>query len=120
MLFLRNTHSPVAEGVYLVDIAAKPPGKTFAIIAALDADSPPQAFITALEGMGFKRTDSKTYTHGDGKKVLDVVYQKPGTDLFQGWTNAEKEANLAAIEAMLGGYNIQVTPRVMSMAEAYQ
>lgn len=120
MLFLRNTHAPVAEGVYAVDVAAKPPGKTFEVIAALDGDSPPQAFVSALEGMGFNRTQSKTYMHGDGKKVLDVVYQKPGTDLFQGWTNTEKEANLAAIETMLGGFNIKVTPRVMSMAEAYQ
>jgi hypothetical protein len=120
MLFLRNTHAPVAEGVYLVDVAAKPPGKTFDVIAALDADNPPQAFISALEGMGFTRSQTKTYTHGDGKKVLDVVYQKPGTDLFQGWTNAEKEANLAAIDAMLGSFSIKVTPRVMSMAEAYQ
>ncbi|HEX8955699.1 MAG TPA: hypothetical protein VF798_05470 [Burkholderiaceae bacterium] len=120
MLFLRNTHSPVAEGVYLVDVAAKPPGKTFAVIAALDADNPPQTFLAALEGLGFKRAESKTYTHGDGKKVLDVQYQKPGTDLFQGWTNAEKDANLTALETMLGGFNINVTPRVMSMAEAYQ
>ena len=120
MLFLRNTHAPVAEGVYAVDVAAKPPGKTFDVIAALDGDNPPQAFVSALEGLGFKRTQSKTYTHGDGKKVLDVVYQKPGTDLFQGWSNAEKEANLAAIESMHGGFDIKVTPRVMSMAEAYQ
>lgn len=120
MLFLRNTSITMAEGVYLVDVAAKPPGKTFDIIAALDGDNPPQAFISALEGMGFARAQSKTYTHGDGKKVLDVLYQKPGTDLFQGWTGAEKEANLAAIESALGGFDIKVTPRVMSMAEAYQ
>ncbi len=120
MLFLRNTHITVAEGVFLVDVAAKPPGKTFDVIAALDGDNPPQAFLSALEGIGFTRSQSKTYTHGDGKKVLDVIYHKPGTDLFQGWTNGEKEANLAAIEAMLGSFNITVTPRVMSMAEAYQ
>ena len=120
MLFLRNTHSPVAEGVYLVDIAAKPPGKTYAVIAALDADNPPQAFISALEGLGFKRAEQKTYTHGDGKKVLDVMYQKPGTDIFQGWTAAEKDANLQQIESVLKSFNITVTPRVMSLAEAYQ
>lgn len=120
MLFLRSTHNPVAEGVYQVDVAAKPPGKTFDIIAALDADNPPQAFISAIEGMGFKSAQSKTYTHGDGKKVLDVLYSKPGTDLFQGWTAAEKEANMAAIEKTLGSFNISFTPRVMSMAEAYQ
>ena len=33
--------------------------------------------------------------------MLDVLYQKPGTDLFKGWTAAEKEANLAAIDAAL-------------------
>ncbi len=120
MLFLRNTVSTVSEGVYLVDVAAKPPGKTFTIIAALDADNPPQSFLSAIEAMGFVRAESKTYTHGDGKKVLDVLYQKPGTDIFQGWTIAEKDANLAAIEAALSNFGIKVTPRVMTLAEAYQ
>lgn len=120
MLFLRNTLVTVAEGVYLVDVAAKPPGKTFDIIAAVDGENPPQSFIAAVEALGFKRAESKTYTHGDGKKVLDLLYQKPGTDLFQGWTTAEKEANLAAIESALAAFNIKVTPRVMTLAEAFK
>ena len=119
MLFLKNTLATVAAGVYGVDIAAKPPGKTFDIIFAVDADEPPQAFIDGIEGLGFKRAQSSTYTHGDGKKVLDLLYQKPGTDIFQGWTAAEKEANLQAIATFLAGYNIQVTPRVMTLAEAF-
>ncbi len=120
MLFLRNTHAPVAEGVYMVDVAAKPPGKTFDIIAAVDGENPPQTFLTAIEALGFKTAESKTYTHGDGKKILDVLFQKPGTDLFKGWTTAEKEANLAAIEAALGSFNIKVAPRVMTLAEAFK
>jgi hypothetical protein len=120
MLFLRNTVATLAEGVYLVDIAAKPPGKTFDIIAAVDGENPPKSFMSAIEALGFKAVESKTYTHGDGKKVLDLLYQKPGTDLFQGWTTAEKEVNLAAIEAALGSFNIKVTPRVMTLAEAFK
>jgi hypothetical protein len=120
MLFLKTTHTTVAPGVFQVDIAAKPPGKTFAIIVALDADEPPQSFIDAIKGMGFKEAQSSTYTHGEGKKVLDVIYQKVGTDIFEGWTAAEKEANLKQIDSVLGSFNITVTPRVMSLAEAYQ
>jgi hypothetical protein len=120
MLFLKTTHTTVAPGVFQVDLAAKPPGKTFAIIAALDADDMPQSFVDAIKGMGFKEMQSSTYMHGDGKKVFDVVYQKPGTDIFEGWTVAEKEANLKQIESVLGSFSITVTPRVMSLAEAYQ
>jgi len=120
MLFLKNTHTTVATGVFQVDVAAKPPGKTFDIIVALDADDPPKAFIDSIEGLGFKQAQSSTYVHGDGKKVLDLLYQKPGTDIFQGWTNAEREANLQAIETVLGGYDIKVTPRVMTLAEAFK
>lgn len=120
MLFLKTTHITVAPGVFQVDVAAKPPGKTFTIIAAFDAEDMPQSFISGLEGIGFKQAQSSTYLHGDGKKVLDVVYQKPGTDIFEGWTNAEKEANLQQIETMFAGFHITVVPRVMSLAEAYQ
>jgi hypothetical protein len=120
MIFLKNTLTPVAAGVYQVDIAAKPPGKTFDVIVALDADNPPQSFIDSIEGLGFKQLKSSSYMHGDGKKILDVQYQKPGTDLFQGWTNAEREDNLKALETVLAGFDIKVTPRVMTMAEAYQ
>lgn len=120
MLFLKTTHTTVAPGVFQVDVAAKPPGKTFDVIVALDADDPPKPFIDALTGMGYKEAQSSTYTHGEGKKVLDVKYQKPGTDIFQGWTAAEKEANLQQLESILATFQITVTPRVMSLAEAYQ
>ena len=120
MLFLKTTHTSVAPGVFLVDIAAKPPGKTFDIIVALDADDPPQSFIDGIKNLGFKEAKSSTYTHGDGKKVLDMLFRKAGTDIFEGWTIAEKEANLQQIEAMLAGFSITVAPRVMSLAEAYQ
>jgi hypothetical protein len=120
MIFLKSTSSPVAPGVYQVDIAAKPPGKTYEVIVALDADNPPQTFIDSIEGLGYKKIKSSTYKHGDGKKVLDTQYQKPGTDIFQGWTNAEREANLLALETTLAGFGIKVEPRVMTLAEAYQ
>lgn len=119
MLFLKNTTTPVAPGVYAVDIAAKPPGKTYMIYAAVDAAEVPASFIDAVEGLGFKQVQSKTYTHHDGKKVLDLHFQKAGTDLFQGWTSAECDANLQQMNQVLAGFNIQVTPRVMSLAEAF-
>jgi hypothetical protein len=47
--------------------------------------------------MGFKNTYSGGYTHKDRGKVLDLHFQKDGTDLFQGWKAEEMEANMAAI-----------------------
>lgn len=120
MLFLKSTAAPVAPGVYVVDVAAKPPGKTFMIYTALDAAAPPAEFIQAVEGLGFKQVLSKPYTHHDGKKIVDMHFQKAGTDIFEGWTAAEKEANLAQLAEALGKFNIQFTPRVMSLAEAFR
>lgn len=51
--------------------------------------------------------------------MLDIHFHKNGTDLFNGWKTAECEANLAAIDSLFNGIGIQVTPRVMSLAEAY-
>ncbi|HJV86186.1 MAG TPA: hypothetical protein VJ698_11995 [Noviherbaspirillum sp.] len=119
MLFLKSTSLPVAPGVYVVDVAAKPPGKTYMIYAALDAGDPPAEFIKAMEGMGFRQVFSKPYTHHDGKKIIDLHFQKPGTDIFEGWTNDEREANLKRMEEVLAGFGITVQPRVMSLAEAF-
>jgi hypothetical protein len=119
MLFLKNTTTPVAPGVYAVDVAAKPPGKTYMIYAAVDAAEVPTRFIDAVEGLGFQQVQSKTSTHNDGKKILDLHFQKAGTDIFQGWTSAECDANLRQMSEVLAGFSIQVTPRVMSLAEAF-
>jgi hypothetical protein len=119
MLFLKNTVASVAPGVYMVDVAAKPPGKTFGVYVAVDADNPPQQLISALEGLGFKRTLSSPYTHNDGKKVLDLHFHKAGTDIFEGWTVAERDANLQALQATFSSVSVTVEPRVMSLAEAF-
>jgi hypothetical protein len=120
MLFLKSTSAPIATGVFAVDVAAKPPGKTFMIYAAVDASNPPASFIQAVEGMGFAQIHSAPYTHGDGTKVVDLHFQKKGSDIFDGWTDAERAANLEAIDKVLGEMNIKVTPRVMSLAEAFR
>jgi len=90
------------------------------IYAAVDATDLPTSFIQAIEGMGFKQVHSQQYNHHDGKKIVDLHFQKAGTDIFQGWTDAEREANLQKIHDVLGTFNIQVTPRVMSLAEAFR
>ncbi|RJF99322.1 hypothetical protein [Noviherbaspirillum saxi] len=120
MLFLKSTAVPVAPGVFTVDVAAKPPGKTFMIYIAVDAANPPTDFIGAVEGMGFKQVLTKPYTHHDGKKIMDIHFQKAGTDIFEGWTDAEKNANLALMQEVLGKFDVSFTPRVMSLAEAYR
>lgn len=119
MLFLKKTTDPVAPGVYAVDVAAKPPGNTFMIYAAVDSTLP-TAFIQAVEGMGFKQISAKSYKHHNGKEIVDLQFQKGGTDIFEGWTVAEKAANLEMIEKVFSGLNIPVTPRVMSLAEAFR
>lgn len=119
MLFLKSTSASKAPGIYEVDIAAKPPGKTFGVYMATDPDKSPTAVLAALSALGFEQVHQKGYKHRDGGKVLDVHYQKKGTDLFEGWTTAESSANLDAIAKLFGEHGIAVTPRVMSLSEAY-
>ena len=119
MLFLKNTIATVAPGVFMVDVAAKPPGKTFGVYIAVDAEHQPDALIGAIENLGFKRTLSSPYTHHDGKKVLDLHFHKGGTDIFEGWTTAERDLNLQALETVFSGANIKIHPRVMTLAEAF-
>ena len=119
MLFLKSTSVTKAPGLYEVDIAAKPPGKTFGIFMATDPDHPPAALLEALTGMGFHNTYRQVYTHKDKGKVVDLHFQKNGTDLFNGWKTEEGEANLVAITALFDSVGVKITPRVMSLAEAY-
>jgi hypothetical protein len=120
MLFLKSTADPVAPGIYAVDVAAKPPGKTFMIYAAVDAAEMPTSFIKTVEGMGFKQMRSRSYKHADGTQIVDLHFQKAGTDIFDGWTDAEREVNLQMIEKTMGEFNIKINPRVMSLAEAFR
>jgi hypothetical protein len=119
MLFLKSTTVTKAPGIYEVDIAAKPPGKTFGIFIATDPDNPPTEVLAKLAAMGFQNSYRQNYTHKDKGKVLDLHFQKAGTDLFQGWKTEECEANMAAIKELFAGIGIEITPRVMSLAEAY-
>lgn len=119
MLYLKSTSVTKAPGIYEVDVAAKPPGKTFGIFMATDPDNPPTAVLAALAELGFQNTYQQSYTHKDKGKVLDLHFQKDGTDLFKGWKTDECTANLAAIDTLFSNHGIKVTPRVMSLAEAY-
>ena len=86
---------------------------------ATDPDNPPNAVLAALTALGFNNTYRQAYTHKDKGKVVDMHFQKNGTDLFNGWKAEECEANLKAIDELFGNVGIKVTPRVMSLAEAY-
>ena len=119
MLFLKSTSVTKAPGIYEVDVAAKPPGKTFGVFLATDPDNPPTQVLAALEALGFQNVHKQSYTHKDKGKVLDLHFQKAGTDLFQGWKTEECEANLKAIDELFGNVGIKVNPRVMTLAEAY-
>ena len=119
MLFLKSTNVTKAPGIYEVDIAAKPPGKTFGVFLATDPDNPPNAVLSALNELGFQNTFQQRYVHKDKGKVLDLHFQKDGTDLFNGWKAEESAANMAALEALFGNVGITIAPRVMSLAEAY-
>jgi hypothetical protein len=119
MLFIKSTNKTVAPHVYAVDVAAKPPGKTYDVFLAVDADNEPAQFLQALESMGFVRAFSSTYTHSDGKKVLDLHYRKAGTDIFEGWKESEREANMKGIQEIFASFGLELKPRVMSLAEAF-
>jgi hypothetical protein len=119
MLFLKSTAITRAPGIYELDVAAKPPGKTFGIFMATDPDNPPTEVLARLAEMGFQNTRRQAYTHKDKGKVLDLHFQKNGSDLFNGWKTEECVANMAAIETLFAAIGVTVTPRVMSLAEAY-
>lgn len=119
MLFLKSTSMTKAPGIYEVDIAAKPPGKTFGVFIATDPDSPPQALLAGLAELGFSQTHEQSYVHRDKGKVLDLHFHKDGSDLFKGWSGQECSANLMALDTLFGHVGIKVTPRVMSLAEAH-
>lgn len=119
MLYLKSTAVTKAPGIYEVDVAAKPPGKTYGIFMAVDPDHMPDQVLATLDALGFKNTYQSRYTHKDKGKVLDLHFQKAGTDLFQGWKDNEREENMAAIARLFGDLGIAITPRVMTLAEAY-
>ena len=119
MLFLKSTSVTKAPGIYEVDVAAKPPGKTFGVFLATDPDNPPNAVLAALQELGFQNIFQQSYVHKDTGKVLDLPFQKDATDLFKGWKPEECPGNLAALDTLFGNFGITVTPRVMSLAEAY-
>jgi hypothetical protein len=120
MLFLKSTSTTKAPGISDVDVAAKPPGKTFGVFLATDPDHPPTEVLAALAALGFQNTYRQSYTHKDKGKVLDMHFQKDGTDLFKGWKTEECEANLRALEQVFDGIGIKLAPRVMTLAEAYR
>lgn len=120
MLYLKTTTVTKAPGIYEVDIAAKPPGKTFGVYLATDPDNPPVEVLAKLAALGFILTHQSGYTHKkDRTKVLDLHFQKNGTDLFNGWKDLEREENMRQIEALFSSIGITIVPRVMSLAEAY-
>lgn len=119
MLFIKSTTKTVAQSIYAVDVAAKPPGKTYDIFLAVDADNEPKQFLETLEAMGFVRAFASTYTHSDGKKVLDLQYRKSGTDIFDGWKDSERESNLKNVEQLFQTHGLEMKPRVMTLAEAF-
>ena len=51
--------------------------------------------------------------------MLDLQYTKAGTDIFGGWTVAERDVNLQAFEALFAEFDVKIAPRIMSLAEAF-
>lgn len=119
MLYLKSTAVTKAPGIYEVDVAAKPPGKTYGIFMAIDPDNQPAELLKALDDFGFKNTYQSRYTHKDKGKVMDMHFHKPGTDLFQGWKDNEREENMKEIHRLFAEIGITIVPRVMTLAEAY-
>ena len=79
MLFLKSTSVSKAPGIYEVDVAAKPPGKTFGVYLATNPDQSPAALLAQLRALGFEEVHRKGYTHRDRGQVLDLHFEKKGT-----------------------------------------
>jgi hypothetical protein len=119
-MFLKSTASSRAPGIYELDLAAKPPGKTFSVFLAIDPEQPPTAVLNALVQMGYHISKEQTYKHRTGGMVKDLQFEKDGTDLFKGWTADESAVNLSALDQLFSGIGVSLTPRVMTLAEAYR
>src|SRR5476649_1228260 len=78
MLFLKSTSVTKAPGIYEVDVAAKPPGKTYGVFLATDPDNQPTDVLAALAALGFTNTYSSGYTHKDrGMRSQPGRHQQP-------------------------------------------
>lgn len=120
MLFIKSTLKTVAPNIYAADVAAKPPGKTFDVFLAVDGNQLPQDFLASLESLGFAKAATASYIHNDGKKVTDLHYSKPGTGIFQCWTDEERESTLQALAQIFSNVGMTMQPRVMGLAEAFK
>ena len=75
--------------------------------------------IAAIDGLGFKKIVISPYTHNDGRKVIDLHFQKVGTDIFQGRKDSEREENLQALQTLFSPLDIELKSRVMTPSEAF-
>ena len=67
MLFLKSTNVTKAPGIYDVDVAAKPPGKTFGVFLATDPENPPNTVLAGLAELGFQNIHQQNYIHQIGR-----------------------------------------------------
>jgi len=85
------------------EFRSKHPHKTLWIDLAWDGDEP-SALLGDLKAAGWvEHVPSLVAQH-------EATLSKPGTGLFQGWTPAERKANLAATRRILRRYGLARVP----------
>ena len=105
-----------SSGEMAVEFRSKAPHKTCWLHVEYCEKDPPKALFKALEQVGWKKQDWVAPSALDGR--MELEFNKPGTDLFGGWTPAERKKFMREARAVLYMQGFQrVNVHKMSLAE---
>ena len=97
--------SMTAADPVMVGFQSMNPHKTQWVAVNYNVNAKPEALIAALEAAGWRDESMKLPFHPLDDRV-QIELNKPGTGLFNGWTDAEKRANRKQVKAILVAHGI--------------
>lgn len=89
-------------------LKAKHPFNTWTLVISHICDQPPKHLIDKLLDEGFQE---KAPFH-PYKDRVEKFFSKPGSGLFNGWTEKERIDNLSKIGVILKDFNIESCPQI--------
>lgn len=79
--------------------------KTYWLEFEYPTEVEPHALLTALESEGWEKTHKHEWVeYQTGVPTTALTCSKPGTDLFNGWTDDERTTNMARARAILRSF----------------
>lgn len=89
-------------------IESKHPYNTWFFVISHESSKGPEALIEKLHGHGFEET-TPCPPHGNRVKRFFI---KPGSGLFNGWTEEERKDNLDTIGTILNEFGVESCAQV--------